>query len=188
MFLEIMSIPEDVGIQKQLTSVRVDEWLREDALQLRWWLLLALLIIYSFVWWKAVDKARIHEILLYAALTTAAVMGIVEYGEELSLWEYTTDLLPVFPALTAIDLISLPFMFSLIYQRFRTWKSFILASIIAMAVFCFILEPLYALAGFYRLIKWKYYYSYPIFFSIMLFIRFAVIMIFSITKKSKCKI
>lgn len=124
MLFTVSDIPADVEIQRQLTSLRIDEWLRQDVFHFRWWFLLVLFIVSVLVWWKMVDKTRLHEISLYAALTTIITIGINEYGEELTLWDYPTDIIPIFQPLSSLNLASLPMIYSLVYQYFGTWKSF----------------------------------------------------------------
>ena len=180
-----MPISPDVEVQKRLTDLRIEEWLREDVFRFKWYLLLALLIFYAIMWWKLVDKTRLHEITLYLLLTFIITMGIVEYGNELTLWDYPTDILPIFPPLTAIDLSSLPIIYSLTYQYFKTWKKFILASIIVTSIYSFILQPLLSQGDFYMLLKGKYYFGFPAYVIVSIFIRFVVIKIIAISKKSK---
>ena len=94
MLLTVSGVSADVDIQKLLTSVRVEEWLREDLFRFKWWFLLGLSTFLVVVWWKLIDKKRLPEIMLYAVLTTTLTMGIVEYGEELTLWDYPTRYIP----------------------------------------------------------------------------------------------
>lgn len=185
MLFSVSGMPAEIEIQKQLTATRIDLWLREDLLHFRWWLLLVLLIVFIWIWWKMVDKSRLYEIALYAALTMVATMGIDEYGEELTLWDYPIDLLPIYEPFTAINLAVLPLLFSLIYQHFRTWKSFIWAAVAAAAVFCFIYEPLLVWGGFYQLLKWKYYYGFPIYVALAICVRLVVIKILAFVEKSR---
>jgi hypothetical protein len=185
MFSAVVSIPPDVEIQRQLTSMHIDEWMRDDIFHFRWWLLLILLTASIFIWWKAIDKSRLPEILLYAALTTIIAMAINEYGEELTLWDYPVDIIPIFPPLSSINLISLPLIYSITYQRFKGWKNFIRATLIITCVICFIIEPLLVWGEFYQLLKWKHYFSYPIYAATALCIRFVVIKIYAVTEKYK---
>ncbi|ACV63003.1 hypothetical protein Dtox_2182 [Desulfofarcimen acetoxidans DSM 771] len=184
MFLAISKIPPDVKIQRHLTSIHIDDWLREDLFHLRWWLLLCLLIFSVYVWWKIVDKTRLAEISLYAALTTIVTLGLVEIGEELILWDYPTDIIPIFPPLTSLNLASLPIIFSLIYQYFGTWSSFLLASLGVAAILCFILEPIMVWGGLYQLLKWKHFYGLPVYTIIAICIRLVLIRIFTTEKSS----
>jgi hypothetical protein len=181
--LTVSGAAADVKIQKQLTSMRIDQWLQEDLFHFRWWLLLAIFAVSAFIWWKLVDKKRLHEISLYAALTTIVTLGLDEYGEELALWDYPTDIMPIFPPLTAIDLASLPMVYSLIYQYFSTWKSFIWATVIMAAVFCFIFEPILTWGKFYQPLIWRYYFGFPIYIAMAICIRLVIKKIFALAEK-----
>ncbi|HWR56117.1 MAG TPA: CBO0543 family protein [Negativicutes bacterium] len=172
-------------LQKLLTDLRIDLWLQEDVFHFRWWFLLGLFFLSASVWCKVVDKSRLPKMVLFLVLTTIITLILDEFGEELTLWDYPTDILPVFPPLTAVDLASLPIIYSLIYQYFGTWKSFSLAAIIMAAVFSFILEPVLVWGGFYQLLKWKYYYGFPIYFAMALFIRWLVVMIYAAAEKAE---
>lgn len=187
MFLTVSEIPKDVGIQRQLTSIHIEEWIKEDVFRLRWWLLIGLILIWLFIWWKAADKSRFHAVCLFAALVTIVTMGINEYGEELTLWDYPTDILPIFPPLSSINLISLPLIYSIAYQHFKTWKSFIWAVLAITAVICLVLEPILEWIDFYQLLKWKHFYSFPIYVAMVIGIRAAVNKIADINEKAKNK-
>jgi hypothetical protein len=172
-------------VQWQLTVTRFDEWMRNDVFHLQWWLLLAVFIISAFFWWKKVDKSRLNEIVLYTAIITIITLILDELGEELTLWDYPYDLFPLFPPLMAIDLASLPLVYSLIYQHFRTWKKFVIATIIMAAIFCFILEPLFVLSGIYQMIKWKSYFGFPIYTFMAIGTKILVNIIYSASSKAQ---
>lgn len=183
MFFAVSEIPKSVEIQQELTSIHIEEWIKQDVFLFRWWFLLGLIFVSLLVWWKLLDKSRLHETFLYAVLATIIVLGIVEYGEELTLWDYPTDIIPIFPPLTSINLISLPLIYSLTYQYFMTKKSFAWATVIITAVICFIIEPILVWGGFYELLHWEYYYSFPIYVSLAILVRVVVMKIYNITEK-----
>lgn len=183
MFFQVSEIPKSVEIQRYLTSIHIDNWLKHDVFLLRWWCLIGLILVTLLVWWNLLDKSRLTEIFLYAVLATIIVLGIVEYGEELTLWDYPTDIIPIFPPLTSINLIGLPLIYSLTYQYFITKKSFIWATVIITSVICFIIEPILVWGGFYQLIHWKYYFSFPIYILLAMLIRVLVIKINNINEK-----
>lgn len=187
MSFAITEIPADVEIQRQLTSLRIEKWLQYDLFHFRWWFLLVLFIISVYAWWKLVDKTRLHEITLYGAIIIIIALALDEYGVELTLWDYPIDIIPVFPPLTAVDLASLPVIYSLIYQYFRSWESYIWAAAIMAAIFCFILEPILVWGGFYQTLKWKYYYGFPIYIAMAITIKWLVMKIFAVTEKAKEK-
>jgi hypothetical protein len=165
MLVSTQTIPPDVKIQKLLTSIHIEEWLRDDFFQFKWWLLLCLIAGALLIWWIGLDKSRAKEISLFAALITILAMGIFEWGDELVLWDFPIDIIAVFPPLSSLNLISIPLIYSLTYQRYKTWPSFILAAVVITAIICFAFEPILARAGLYEMIKWRYYYSFPIYFA-----------------------
>jgi hypothetical protein len=176
-----------VEFQKLLTSIRIERWLQESVFHFRWWFLLALFLISAFTWCKLVDKTRLPEIVLYVGLTTIITLVLDEFGIELTLWSYPVDLLPIFPPLTAVDLASLPTIYSLIYQHFGTWRSFTLATVIMATIFCFVCEPILVWGDFYQVLKWKYYYGFPIYIAMALFIRWMVVTMYTIASKAEEK-
>jgi hypothetical protein len=188
MLLTIYNIPPDVDIQRKLTSIRIDVWLREDVFHFRWWFLLAAFLVSLIIWWKMIDKTRLCEIVLYTAIIMLITLALDEIGEEFCLWDYPTDIIPVFPPLTSVDLASLPMIYSIIYQNFKTWKSLICASLVMATIFCFIFEPILVWSGFYQVLTWKYYYGFPIYTLMALGVRLVVTKIFTIAEKTQRKI
>lgn len=174
-----------VELQKLLTYLRINEWLQEDLFHFRWFFLIGVFVFSALVWCKLVDKSRLPEITLHAGLTAIITLILDEIGEELTLWEYPSDILAIFPPLSAVDLASLPMIYSLIYQYFTTWKSFFRATLIMATIFCFILEPLLVWTDFYQVLKWKYYYGFPIYILMAIFIRWLVIKIYAFAEKAK---
>ncbi len=178
-----MTTGQIMSVQWQLTAVRIREWLQSGVFSVRWWVLLALftaIVLYS---WKKVDKGRLKELVLYAAMITLFVIVLDELGEELTLWYYTVDLVPLFPPITAVDLSCLPAVYLLIYQKNPTWKRFVIASAVMSAAFCFLLEPLFVWAGVYKTLTWKSYYGFPIYILIAVITKWSVQTVFSIEKK-----
>ncbi len=185
MLLTDSGMSRDVPIQQLLTSIRIDEWLREDVFQAKWWFLVGFFIFAALVWYKLVDKKRLPEIALVAGFTILATLILDEAGEELTLWDYPTDVFPIFPPLTDVNLASLPIIYSLIYQYFKTWKSFFTAAVIMAAVFAFVLEPLLVWGDIYQLLKWKHYYGFPLYVALALTIRWIVVHIYAAADKAK---
>jgi len=185
MLFSVSGASTAVELQKLLTSLRIDEWLAEDIFHFKWFLLIGAFVLSLFIWCKLVDKSRLPEIILHAGLTIIVTLVLDEMGEELTLWDYPADIIAIFPPLSSVDLASLPMIYSLIYQYCKTWKSFLWTTLIMSAVFCFVFEPLLVWGGFYQLLKWKYYYGFPIYIMMAIFLRWLVIKIYAIAEKSQ---
>lgn len=174
-----------VEVQWHLTSIRFGEWVQNDVFHFRWWFMLLLFLASAYVWWKTVDKSRLNEIILYTALIIIITLVLDELGEELALWDYPTDLFPLFPPLTAINLASLPMVYSLIYQHFKPWKKFIIATVVMAVIFCFVLEPLFVLGGLYQPLAWRYYYGLPIYTAMAICTKAVVMKFYKVARESK---
>jgi hypothetical protein len=174
----------DVQDQWRLTMARIGEWLSDQLFKLNWWILLALFLINLFLWWKLSDKNRISELVLYTALVIIWVLALDEIGQELSLWYYTVDIIPLFPPFTAINISCLPLLYMLIYQYAKTWKSFLIVSAVMSIVFCFVFEPIFIWSGVYKMLTWKSWYGLPIYFFIGVASRFIMRRISVIMQKA----
>lgn len=182
-----MRVPEDVGIQKQLTDIHIQKWLDGELFQIKWWIFIGLFAAVIITWWVLVKKDRLLEICLYAIVSGAVFLGIDQYGQELTLWDYPIDIIPLFPPLSSLNMLILPLTFSLLYQYFPSRKFFFVAAAIASAAMCFVIEPILALAGFYRLIHWRYYESLPVYLLLAMLIRFFIMRINNIMEQHKLK-
>lgn len=188
MFSADLKIPESVEIQRHLTSIHIDDWLKHDLFHIRWWILLALIFISLTVWWILLDKSRLYEVSIYAILSFIFVLELVKDGEDLTLWHYPVSIIPLFPPLTSINLLILPLIYSISFQHFKNRNKFILAILTATALICFIIEPLLEVTGFYQLLHWNYFFSFFIYAAVAVFVRGIVVKIIDINNKYQNKI
>lgn len=190
MFLRTFpSSPTDEQIAyrlKHITYARIDNWLDTDFLTWGWCLQLILFILSLFVWWKLVEKKRLMEITFLGFLMMAVVISLDQVGYELGLWYYPIDLIPVFPPATTIDYVMLPVIYSLVYQYYRSWTRFIAAIFLLAGIFSFVCEPLLKILGFYVLLKWRYYYGFPIYIVLGIVFKFVIEKIKSISENARC--
>jgi len=166
-----------------LSKARMDNWLGEGLGTWRWWVLLILLIMPWFIWYKYVNKKQLHEITLFGMIIIIFDVTLDEIGFELSLWHYPIDVIPVLSRLTSIDYAVLPIIKMAIYQYFPTWKSYFWAIVAMSAIYSFITEPLIVRLGFYQVLKWNYMYSFFIYIAMSLCARWIVKKIFEIAKR-----
>ncbi|MBP2643517.1 MAG: hypothetical protein H6Q67_1404 [Firmicutes bacterium] len=65
----------------------------------------------------------------------ALLTGLLDaIGVEMDAWEYKYDLVPLLDVFIAYDISVLPVSYMLIYQHFRTWRSFAIAHVILVLV------------------------------------------------------
>jgi hypothetical protein len=185
--MNIFKIPAEQNLKDQwdLTTTRITEWLQSELFHFKWWVLLVLFCITALLMWKKANKSRIVELTIYSAFIIIFVIVLDELGEELSLWFYTVDILPLFPPISAIDITSMPLIYMLIYQRFGTWGKFLIATLIMATIFCFVFEPIFVWGGIYTMLIWKSFYGLPIYFGIAAASKGLVNAIYSTKEKRK---
>lgn len=158
-------------ILKHIGYARIDNWIDTDFNTFSWWFQIALAVISIAIWWRLVDRKRLLELIFYGFTVQALAIWLDEAGYELGLWYYPVDLIPIFPPSTAIDYVMLPVIYALIYQYCRSWKAFIPATILMGGIFSFALEPLLSKFGFYVIIKWSFYCSFPVYIAIAIIMK-----------------
>lgn len=168
-----------------LTSARIAEWLQSEVLHYKWWILLALFCVTVFLLWKKAGKARLVELTIYTAIVVIFIIVLDELGEELTLWYYPVDIIPLFPPISAVDITCMPLVYMVIYQRFGTWGKFLIATLIMSTVFCFVFEPIFVWSGIYTMLTWKSYYGFPIYFAIAVVSKWVVNVIYAAKEKRR---
>ncbi len=174
-------------MQIRLTHDHIEQWLAEDFLRLRWWALIAIYIVFAVIWWKLLDKRRLKEISLFTVLAYIAVLTINEYGQELLLWDYPTDVVPIFPPLSSVNLLLLPLIYSLAYQYFTSPRMYASAVLVISAAFCFLIEPLLSWGGYFELLNWQYWMSFPLYYIMALLVRLLVSVLLKVTAQARGK-
>ena len=157
--------------QNKLTLLRIKHWSHYEFLKPQWWLLVFVLLVPWFIWWKIVDRKRLQEIFLYGIMSSFVIIVLDAAGVELGLWGYAFKAIPLYNRCLAIDAGMLPVIFMIVYQCCKDWKKFILVHLTLAAIFAFVLEPFTKAIGITVYYHWKYIYSFPIYIILPICIR-----------------
>lgn len=176
------SFEQIIDTQNLSIQLQNQHWLKYEVFTFQFWLLIAMLILPWFIWWKVVDRKRFYEILVFGLLVITVVTFLDEVGCQLNFWEYRFDIEPLFPRLIPINFTMLPIAYMLVYQYFANWKSYILANIIMAAIFAFIGEPIFIFLDIYELLNWKIIYSFPIYILLGVVLKLALIPIMKVQR------
>ncbi len=167
----IISHETIVALEAQLKQLRVEDWLHHDILHWQWYMLLAVLIIPWFIWWRLADRKRLIEILLLGMIVLIISSYLDAVLSDLGLWVYHFWIVPYWPRLISADFTVLPVLYMLVYQRCTNWKSFTVTMIILAALLASAGEFFLVWTDIYDLYAWKHYYSFPIYFAVGIFAR-----------------
>jgi hypothetical protein len=158
----------------QYKDVNFKYWMQSNLFSLAWWIMLITFIVLWVIWWKYLNKTKLFEIITYGFMISFIATVIDELGVALVLWGYPNTLFPIFPPLVFVNLGAIPIILMLIYQHFKTWKLFIVASLITSLLLAFVFEPLTIWLGIYEIYNWRFIYSVPIYFFTPLFFKWLI--------------
>jgi membrane-associated HD superfamily phosphohydrolase len=148
-------------LQRILTEGYVAKWLHVDVYNWHFWFIIALLIVQWPLWYKLADKSSFQPIFLFCMFYMILNITLDAAYTSIPLLIYPFLTFPLLPWIITLDYTIIPMIFTLIYQRYALWKSFLATNYKAAAVISFIGEALASLTGFYFIIKWNYFCPFP---------------------------
>lgn len=143
-----------------------DFWVHHSLNTGAWWLLVFVLVIPGFVWWKLIDRKRLFEITFYGVLVMFSITAMSGIGVSSQLWTYPIKLLPKFPHVMTLDTVLVPIIYMLVYQYFPRWKWFAVAAMGAALLYSLAVLPFAEWLGIYYRINWEHWYGPILYFLI----------------------
>lgn len=162
---------------KRTTELNVQQWTEYSSHRWTFWFLLFWSIAPIFIWWKCIDRRRFLEISFFGLFTSLCAGILDSLGVQMSLWFYPDSLVPFLPNFFPIDYVVIPVMFMLIYQRFGSWKSFIIVTTVLSTVLSLLIDPFIVWANIYQPLSWHYIYSIPVFVFMVSFAKLITIIV-----------
>lgn len=152
-----------IRIKIQLRALIIQHYLHYEQFGLVWWMGIACIIILPFIWWKMVDKKRLLELCLFGLIMSfgAAILDVI--GSQMVLWQYHINILLPVSMLLPVNFVIVPAINIIVYQKCPQWGRYITVCMIIAAFLAFGLEPFAVWIGQYKLISWRYIYSFPIY-------------------------
>ncbi len=163
---------EIIKLKQQLHSMFEKHYSENELFSLTWWISIALIIIPIIIWWKVADKKRLLELCVYGLLVNVLATFLDVGLSDHMLWEYPVRVIPQTALFLPVDYIILPVIGTILYQKYPKWPSFLLACTIAGAFMAFVCEPFAVYIHMYRLIAWRYIYSFPLYIVLYAAIKF----------------
>jgi hypothetical protein len=111
---------------------------------------------------EACRQAQAGENILNTAIIVLFILTLDEMGEEICLWDYPVDVIPLFPPISAIDL-SACRLFIHDLSDVPYLEGLYAGIACDGVIFCFVCEPIFVFLGIYQTITWKYYYGFHLF-------------------------
>ncbi|HBI04883.1 MAG TPA: hypothetical protein DDY49_12740 [Paenibacillaceae bacterium] len=171
-----------IEAQFHYLQLKKELWFQQQLFSYQWWFLLFLSIIPWFIWWKIMDKSRIHEILSFGMIIAilSSIMDLI--GITYQSWFYPIKLHWTFSSPTApFDISLLPVVFMICYQYGDKWKSFIIG-VLLLSSFFTLGEYIFKFLEIYKENTWKSFYSLPIYSANAIFARWVMLRLLLIQK------
>ncbi|WP_350268769.1 CBO0543 family protein [Neobacillus mesonae] len=111
------------------------------------------------MWWKLVDKKRLHIIFTFGLLILIFNSFLDDIGTGSVWWFYPHKIIPTLNILKAPDWALVPCGMMLVFQYSKTWKRFLILNFLLSLLFALIGEPLFISLGLYELVSWNLIYS-----------------------------
>lgn len=160
---------EELNVKE--SRMELDYWLQHDIFSFQWWIIVIINVLFVALLLIFMDRKRTLSTTL-AFLTGFIIVGVVDQvGKFFDLWRYPHQLLPFTENLNAVDFFVVPSIFAYMYQKFSTWKSFLIADLVASFVISYVGEPIFVSIGMYELVKWSYWESVLVLFPIGILVK-----------------
>lgn len=172
-----------IELRKQISQINKDLFMHHILFTFKWWIVLFVIILLVLIWWKLVDKKRFHEIALVGFVTALITLITDNIGIEKVLWAHPIQLLGQIRHIHELDLAVVPISYMLLFQYFTEWKKYIIAVITYALFAAYIMIPFTIWFGTYKIINWKYTYSFILFIIMGILIKFIVGIIMSVPKR-----
>jgi len=172
--MKTIQSPEKVKVmgelQKKVTEANeeyLDFWLKNTLFHWDFFLSLAFTIIPLLLWIKFRKKESTAR-LLFVGFFVAIVSSWLDFlGVAFGKWYYTGKVIPTIPSYIPWDFVIIPVFIMLLIQYKPHWSP-ILKGLLFSGVSSFVGEPLFKWLGFYVLVDWSPFYSFPIYLVIYL--------------------
>ncbi|NHN31747.1 CBO0543 family protein [Paenibacillus agricola] len=147
-------------LNQRANTMEMEWWLTHDLFSLQWWIIVIVNLAFIGLLLFFIDRNRTMTILL-AFLVGFSLVGFVDQtGKFFRFWSYPHQFLPFSENFNAVDFFAIPIMFTLIYQRFGTWRAYLIAAVVFSLLSSYIGEPIFVFLDIYKLDNWTYTKSF----------------------------
>lgn len=172
-----MTILEMIAATKnELWSQLYAHWVNSELFSFPWWFSVLFLIASYIIWWKLLDKSRLVELLLFGSLLAVMSAIVDTIADNLLLWQYIVKIFPFTPAFFPFHLTLAPIILMIVYQYTDNWYKYLISTVFAGVVYCFVIAPLFVAIGEVQLLNWNHGYTFITFIARAMIARWILIL------------
>lgn len=167
----------------ELWQLLLSDWL-SGLTTVKYWAMVAGIIVAYMVWYKLTDKTRLADLLLYGSFLAVMRVMIDMAGVGAGLWYYSERVLPLSPALFVHVLTLTPLTYMLVQQYSPNWRQFFVLNAVGTGVAELILKLL-SMLGYVQLMKWNYLYGFIVMYVAATLARGAFHLVIQVQEKAR---
>ncbi|MGG1397116.1 CBO0543 family protein [Bacillus salipaludis] len=142
-------------------------WKHDIVFSLQWWIGVLLTVLPWIFWLIYRKKDSTHRLMYVAFFVMVFSVWSDSIGVQLGWWYYNYEVLPFSPSYKPWDFTLIP-VFTIFSIQVKPQVKMVIKALIYSLLISFISEPLFVWSGLVVYTKWKYIYSFPIYFVIYL--------------------
>lgn len=147
-------------LSNQLTELRIDMWKEHTLYTWQWWMLLILCVVVVIVFIWLLDRRKALEVFSFLGVIYILNKNLDDVATALDFYDYRIQLEPIIPTMLPANLFAIPVSMTLIFQRFTTWKSYLISLGLFAVVVSHVALPLMKKVDIYLEKTWNSHYSF----------------------------
>lgn len=170
----MIQVNDVIEIFDKLADIRKKFYWENVIFSWQWWFLIIIMVVLWTTWVILVDKKRLHTILMVGIISSLFAGVLDDMGLSFALWYYQYPLTPLTSRLDPVNMAIIPVFYMFLYQYARRWGPYLIALTLLTLFAVLVAEPIFEKSGIYIMLKWKFWYSAPIYFAMAVFVKWAV--------------
>jgi hypothetical protein len=167
----------------ELWQLLYSDWL-SGLTTVKYWAMVAVIVLAYIVWYKLTDKTRLADLLLYGSFLAVMRVIIDMLGSGAGLWYYKDHILPITPSPFLHVLTLTPLTYMLVQQYSSNWRQFFLWNAVGTGLVEVMLKLLGTL-GYLQSMRWNYAYGFIVMYVAATLARAAFHLVIQVQEKAR---
>jgi hypothetical protein len=147
-------------LSNQLTDLRMEIWTKYTLFTWQWWMLLIACIIMLVLFFVFIKKEKRLPSIAYLGIIYLLNKNLDDVATAMDWYDYRMQLEPIIPTMLPANLFIIPIGLTIIYDRYKKWKSYLIALGLASFFVAYIALPLMKMVNIYLEKAWSAHWSF----------------------------
>ena len=154
-----------------LMQTEMAHWREDNLFSGHWWFILIINLLFFLMFIVLIDRSRFIMSAFCLLFSFFLVALVNEVGNYFGYWSYPYQFLGFLESFNAVDFMTIPVVFALIYQYFTKWMAYLITLLLVSALIGFVGMPIFVHFQFYELHQWNPFSSFVLLFIVGLVIK-----------------